>query len=199
MPTPPSWVWGDICSPGSPCPPSVFSTQQQNKPLSPKPSLLASHPDYESKFYDSLESSTMAWPSACSSTYFSHSGLIATLPASKPGLASGAVCVCSSFTATLSRCLQAPGSLCPNTTFSMMPSLVAQHQTAAPDTRCLSPCFIALWSCSLSLARCMFTCCLFIVFIPSTRMCAPRGQRPHCIPRAWNGVWCGISRPVLIA
>lgn len=89
LPPPPSCVCGEVCSPGYPS--SVFWTQQQHEPLSSKPSLLASHLEYKSKFCDSLESSTTAWPSAHSPTCSNHSCFLATFPVSESGLASGAL------------------------------------------------------------------------------------------------------------
>lgn len=95
----------EICFPSSPV--SLQSSRRSIRmnPPSLKPSPLASHLERESRFYDSLESSAMAWPSTSSPT----SSALASLPNFQyPNLAlPQGLCAHSSFTATLGRQMSA--------------------------------------------------------------------------------------------
>lgn len=110
---------------GSPCLPSGFSTQQQNKLLSQNPHCL--HLTWSTSQSSTIAWKVLRWPGPLPALPPAPATL-ASLPRFQcPDLLWG-LCACCSFPATLSRCLQARGSLCPNATFSVTPSMVVQHQ-----------------------------------------------------------------------
>lgn len=116
-------------------PPASLQSSQHSNRINPSPqNPLCLHLTWSTS-----QSSTIAWK------FLRWPGPLPSLPPAPATLASlpcfqcpdmlWGLCACCSFPASLSRCLQAQGSLCPNATFSTTLSAVVQHQITISDNK----------------------------------------------------------------